>query len=379
MIVFIDLKKQYAALRDDIQTEIMKVLNEGQYIHGPQVAELEAALAEYVGVKHVVACGNGTSSLELALMALNVGPGQAVFCPAFTFMATAEVVALRGARPVFVDIDPRTYNLDPADLRIKIDAVRREGKFEPRGIIPVDLFGLPADYDALEPLAAEHGLFILEDAAQGFGGARRGRRAGAFGRMGSFSFFPAKPLGGYGDGGALTTDDDGLAGLFRSLRTHGSGGHKYEHLRLGANSRLDTLQAAILLAKLRAFPGELEERQRVAGLYTRLLAGHVPVPVVPEGSLSSWAQYTVRVPAGERDRIMAELKAVGIPTMIYYPRPLHLQPAFAYLGGRAGDLPASETAAGEVLSLPMHPYLEDVEAEKIAATLTASLERRARA
>lgn len=379
MIAFIDLKKQYAALRDEISAEMEKVLTEGQYIHGPQVAELEAALAAYTGVGHVVACGNGTSSLELALMALSVGPGQAVFCPAFTFMATAEVIALRGARPVFVDIDPATYNLDPADLRVKIEAVRREGKFEPKGIIPVDLFGLPADYGVLEPLAAEHGLFILEDAAQGFGGALRGRRAGAFGRVGSFSFFPAKPLGCYGDGGALTTDDADLAALLRSLRTHGSGGHKYEHLRLGTNSRLDTLQAAILLVKLRAFPRELEERQRVAGLYTRLLAGHLPTPVVPEGALSSWAQYTVRVPATERDRVMAEMKAAGIPTMIYYPRPLHLQPAFADLGGREGDLPVSEAAAREVLSLPMHPYLDDAEVEKIAETLIANLERGPRA
>ncbi len=364
---FIDLQKQYEALKAEIQAELDRALSQAQFINGPQVAALEEALAEYVGVNYVIGCGNGTDSLEMALMALGVKPGDAVFCPSFTFIATAEAVALLGAHPVFVDIDPRTYNLDPADLSAKIEAVKAGGRFTPRGVIPVDLFGLPADYEAIEPVAAHHGLFVLEDAAQGFGGRQHGRRAGAFGDLASFSFFPAKPLGGYGDGGALLTNSQAQAEVLKSLRTHGSGAHKYEHVRLGRNSRLDTLQAAILSVKLRAFPRELEERQRVADLYTRLLSGHLDTtPYIPEGYLSSWAQYTVRVPAKRREKLMADLKTDGVPTMIYYPKPLHLQPAFSHLGGRPGDLPASEAASAEVLSLPMHPYLSDDDVKTIA-------------
>ena len=370
---FIDLKKQYQAIERDIQTGLAVVLESGQYINGPQVGEFEKALADYCGVAEAVACANGTAALELPLMALNIGPGDAVFCPAFTFIATAEVVALRGAHPVFVDIDPRTYNIDPADLETKIEAVRREGRFRPRAVIPVDLFGLPADYERLEPLAAKHNLIIIEDAAQGFGGMLGRRRAGSFGRVAGTSFFPAKPLGCYGDGGAMLCNDSELAGILRSLRTHGSGGHKYEHVRIGNNSRLDTLQAAILLVKLKAFPRELEERQRVAGRYTRRLNDFLPTPFIPEGALSSWAQYTVRVPAEKREAIMAALKDNGVPTMIYYPKPLHLQPAFAALGGKPGDLPASEAAAAEVMSLPMHPYLEDAEIDAIAEHVLKAL------
>ncbi len=370
---FIDLKKQYEILGPEIRAGVDQVLAEGRFINGPQVGELEKALAGFAGVAQVVACGNGTSSMEMALMALEVGPGDAVFCPAFTFIATAEVVALRGARPVFVDIDPVSYNIDPADLEAKIEATLAEGRFRPRGIIPVDLFGLPADYAALEPLAEKYGLFLLEDAAQGFGGRLGRRAAGAFGRIGSTSFFPAKPLGCYGDGGAILTDDAELAARCRSIRTHGAGGHKYEHVRLGTNSRLDTLQAAILLVKLRAFPGELEERQRVARSYTERLAGRLATPVVPEGASSAWAQYTVRVPADQRERIMADLAAQGVPTMIYYPKPLHLQPVFAELGGRPGDLPASEAASREVLSLPMHPYLNGQEIATITDLLLNTL------
>ena len=370
---FIDLKKQYKALERDIQAGLAAVLESGQYINGPQVGEFEKALADYCGVTEAVACANGTAALMLPLMALGIGPGDAVFCPAFTFIATAEVVSLRGAHPVFVDINPRTYNIDPADLEAKIETVLRESRYQPRIIIPVDLFGLPADYDRLEALAVKHSLTIIEDAAQGFGGGIRGRRAGSFGRVAGTSFFPAKPLGCYGDGGAMLTNDSELAGVLRSLRTHGSGGHKYEHVRIGDNCRLDTLQAAILLVKLRAFPHEMEERQRVAARYSRRLNDFMNTPFTPEGHSSSWAQYTVRVPAERRESIMAALKDQGVPTMIYYPKPLHLQPAFAELGGKPGDLPAAETASAEAMSLPMHPYLADAEIDAIAEYILNAL------
>ena len=366
---FIDLKKQYEILGEEIRAGINDVLTSARYINGPQVGELEKALSEYMGVKETVACGNGTASMEMALMALNVGPGDAVFCPAFTFIATAEVAALRGARPIFVDIDPRTYNLDPQDLENKIIEVKRRGNFRPRGVIPVDLFGLPADYPAIEALAQKYELFVLEDAAQGFGGRIGQMTAGSFGLIGSTSFFPAKPLGCYGDGGAVMCKEPIIAQRLRSIRAHGAGGHKYEHVRLGTNSRLDTVQAAVLLVKLRAFPGELIERQRVAARYSLNLKSCLVTPFVPEGYFSSWAQYTVRVPAGRREALMAALAERGVPTMIYYPKPLHLQPAFADLGGREGDLPHSEQASREVLSLPMHPYLTDAEVDAISADL----------
>ncbi|MDL2259703.1 DegT/DnrJ/EryC1/StrS family aminotransferase [Deltaproteobacteria bacterium OttesenSCG-928-K17] len=372
---FIDLKKQYAALEADINAGIRSVLERCAFIGGSEVAELEKALAGYLGTAEVVACGNGTTSLEMALMALGLGEGDAVFCPAFTFIATAEVVSLRGARPVFVDIDPRTYNIDPADLEEKIQAVKKEGRYRPKGVIPVDLFGLPADYPALEKIAERHGLFILEDAAQGFGGDIRGRKAGSFGLAASLSFFPAKPLGCYGDGGAVMTGDAKLAATLRSLRVHGAGSHKYEHVLLGTNSRLDTIQAAVLLVKLKAFPGELQRRQEVAAAYSAVLGGLCQTPYIPAGYTSGWAQYTVRVPAGQRAAIMDELKGKGIPTMIYYPKPLHLQPAFAALGGRAGDLPAAEAASDEVLSLPMHPYLSNEDVRDIAGALAEILKR----
>ena len=366
---FIDLKRQYEILEKEISQAVAKVLDSGQFIGGAAVTDFEKALADFVGVGHAIGCGNGTSSMEMALMALNVGPGDAVFCPSFTFIATAEVIALRGAEPIFVEIDPLTYNIDPADLSTKIQAVKKAGRLIPRAIIPVDLFGLPADYLAIEAIAAEHELFILEDAAQGFGGSIKGRRAGSFGQAGSTSFFPAKPLGCYGDGGALFTNDAALAETLRSIRTHGSGIEKYEHVRLGTNSRLDAIQAAVLSVKLKAFPWELDERQRVAARYSAALASQMPVPHIPETYFSSWAQYTVRVPAEKRLNIMEFLKSKGVPTMIYYPKPLHLQPAFASLGGRAGDLPVSELASAEVLSLPMHPYLKDEEIDQICGFL----------
>jgi dTDP-4-amino-4,6-dideoxygalactose transaminase len=370
---FIDLKKQYQELAAEIQTGLTRVMENASFINGSEVGELEKALADYAGVSSVVSCGNGTSSMEMILMAKGIGAGDAVFCPSFTFIATAEVIALRGARPIFVDIDPRTYNIDPVDFQAKIKTVESEGKLTPKGVIPVDLFGLPADYEALEPIAAEHGLFILEDAAQGFGGRLGQRRAGSFGQAASTSFFPAKPLGCYGDGGAVLTNDDELAAIIRSIRTHGAGGHKYEHVRLGGNSRLDTMQAAILQIKLKAFPRELEERQRVANGYSSRLREAMNVPFIPDGYLSSWAQYTTRVPAKKREVIMSRLKDKGVPTAIYYPKPLHLQPAFAYLGGKPGDLPISEKASMEVVSLPMHPYLSDDDVAAISGLVIEAL------
>jgi len=372
-IPFIDLKKQYQYLKNDIDTFLLKAVNDGQYINGPEVSQLEKALAEYTGVSEVIACANGTDALTLPLLAWDIKPGDAVFCPSFTFIATAEVVALRGAQPIFVDIDPETFNICSKDLQIKITKVKKEGRLRPRVVIPVDLFGLPADYAALEAIAKENELFILEDAAQGFGGRFGGKQAGSFGLVGSTSFFPAKPLGCYGDGGAMFTNQSDLAAVLRSLRGHGTGSHKYEHVRVGLNSRLDTLQAAILLCKLKAFPLELAARQKVAAGYNERLAGQVITPKIPAGYLSSYAQYTIRVPREKRDKIMSILKENKIPSMIYYPKCLHLQPAFSGYGGRPGDCPEAEKASQEVLSLPMHPYLEEKTLDLITQVLIKSL------
>ncbi|MDR2366520.1 MAG: DegT/DnrJ/EryC1/StrS family aminotransferase [Deltaproteobacteria bacterium] len=372
---FMDLRAQYLKLEPAITRALLDAVASARFILGPEVGELEAALAGYVGTRECVCCANGTDALTLGLLAWDVGPGEAVFCPAFTFFSTAEAVALRGATPVFVDIDPVTYNIDPVSLGERIREVKAAGKLRPRAIIPVDLFGLPYDYGAVAALAEEHGLVILEDAAQGFGGLYGGRRAGSLGHAGITSFFPAKPLGCYGDGGAVFTDNDELADLIRSARAHGAGGHRYEHVRLGLNSRLDTIQAAILLVKLKAFPGELETRQIVAGRYDRALSGRVPsVPSVPGGRLSSWAQYTVRVPAASREAIARSMAAQGVPTAIYYPKCLHLQPAFAGLGGCPGDLPEAERASGEVLSLPMHPYLTEADQARVVSALLGALD-----
>ncbi|MDR1657474.1 MAG: DegT/DnrJ/EryC1/StrS family aminotransferase [Deltaproteobacteria bacterium] len=371
---FINLKKQYELLQADIDRAVNTAVSATKYINGPEVGQLEGELAEYVGAGHCVTCANGTDALTLVLLAWGIGPGDAVFCPTFTFIATAEVVALRGATPIFVDIDPITYNIDPADLEEKIVAVKAEGKLRPKVIIPVDLFGLPFDYERVAKIADDYKLLILEDAAQGFGGVYGGKKAGTLGSAGATSFFPAKPLGCYGDGGAIFTDDANLAEVLRSLRSHGSGAEKYTHLRLGMNSRLDTIQAAILLVKLAAFPNELDLRQNVAERYERALVGVLPfVPAVPGGRLSSWAQYTIRVPADLRSATIESLKAAGVPTMIYYPGCLHLQPAFAQFGGRPGDLKKAELASNEVLSLPMHPYLTADEQKRVTDALLEGL------
>jgi dTDP-4-amino-4,6-dideoxygalactose transaminase len=352
---FIDLAAQYQHLKTKIDNRIQTVLDHGQYIMGPEVQELELKLAEYVGVKHAITCANGTDALTLSLMALEVGVGDAVFCPTFTFFATAETIAYEGATPVFVDSNPDTFNICPVDLEHRIQAVLAEGKLKPKAIIAVDLFGLPADYPALEALAKKYNLKLIEDAAQGFGGEINGQRAGSFGDIATTSFFPAKPLGCYGDGGAIFTNDDKYAALIKSYRVHGKGKDKYDNVRIGMNSRLDTIQAAILLEKLAEFPTELVNRNTAAQKYNEQLTGLFKTPVVPQGYLSSWAQYTVQ--CEDRATAIAEYKSQGIPTVIYYGTCMHEQTAFAEFGYQNGDFPIAERLARTVFSLPMHGYL----------------------
>ncbi|MEO3865729.1 DegT/DnrJ/EryC1/StrS family aminotransferase [Rheinheimera fenheensis] len=352
---FIDLAAQYKHLKQRIDQRIQTVLDHGNYIMGPEVEELEIKLAEYVGVKHCISCANGTDALQLAMMVLDIRAGDAVFCPTFTFFATAEVVAYAGATPVFVDSDERTFNICPKDLERRIQQVITEGKLTPRAIIAVDLFGLPANYPELEKIAAKYDLKLVEDAAQGFGGEINGKRAGSFGDIATTSFFPAKPLGCYGDGGAIFTNNDDYAALFRSYRVHGKGKDKYDNVRIGINSRLDTIQAAVLLEKLAEFPKELIARNKAAAHYTETLAGKYITPFVPQGYLSSWAQYTLI--SENRDEEMASYKEQGIPTMVYYGTCMHQQTAFKALNYTDADLPVASRLAKQVFSLPMHPYL----------------------
>lgn len=368
---FRDLKTQYQHLRKDIDAAIQTVLDNTNFISGAPVTELEEQLASYVGVKHCETCGNGTDALSLVLMAWGVGPGDAVFVPDFTFFASGEVVAHQGATPVFVDVDEDTFNLDPARLEEAICAVLAEGRLKPKVIIAVDLFGLPADYPRIQAIADKYGLKVLEDGAQGFGGAIEGRRACSFGDAATTSFFPAKPLGCYGDGGAVFTDDAELAALIQSYKIHGKGSFKYDNVRIGVNSRLDTLQAAILQVKLRAFADtELEAVNAVAAQYTKALGGRVKTPAVPEGFLSSWAQYTITLPeVDQRDALQAALKAQGIPTMVYYPKPMHEQTAFKDIPFMKGCCPVTERLCGRVLALPMHPYLTEESAGTVVSEI----------
>ena len=349
-----------------ILEKIQTVLTHGQYILGPEVRELEERLAAYVGVRHAITCSSGTDALLMVLMAKGVGPGDAIFTTPFTFIATAEVVQLLGATPVFVDINPTTYNLDPEALNKRARRFCKDSPtagLKPRGIIAVDLFGQPADYDRINTLARDHGLFVLEDAAQSFGATYHGHRAGALAEAAATSFFPAKPLGCYGDGGAVFTDDDDLATTLTSIRNHGQGTDRYDNVRLGINGRLDTLQAAVLLAKLEIFDQEVAARQEVARRYNDGLRDVVVVPEVAPGCSSVWAQYSVESEA--RADILARLKEAGVPTAIYYPKPLHLQEVFRGLGYRPGDFPVSEAAAARIFSLPMHPYLEKDDQDRI--------------
>jgi UDP-2-acetamido-2-deoxy-ribo-hexuluronate aminotransferase len=367
---FIDLKSQQQRISALLAENLQRVLAHGQYIMGPEVHELETKLAAYVGVKHAISCSSGTDALLMPLMAYGVGPGDAIFTTPFTFIATAEVIQLLGATPVFVDIDPKTFNLDPEALA---EAVSRLGQhpgtahLKPKGIIPVDLFGQPADYDRIQAIAQSHGLFVLEDAAQSFGATYKGRRAGALAEVAATSFFPAKPLGCYGDGGAIFTDNDDLAAVLCSIRNHGQGRHKYENVRIGLNGRLDTLQAAVLLAKLEIFDQEVMARQRVARQYGQALNTVVETPEVAQDCTSVWAQYSVL--SEHRQLLLQKLQDAQIPSAIYYPLPLHLQGAFAHLAHKPGDFPVSESASQRIFSLPMHPYLGQADQEKIVGVL----------
>jgi len=334
---------------------------------GPEVQELEEALENYVGAKHCVSCASGTDALLMALMAYDVGPGDAIFTTPFTFISTAEVISLLGATPVFVDIEKETFNIDAEKLRGNIAATQKESKLEVRGIIPVDLFGQPADYDKIETVAKEFDLFVLEDAAQSFGATHNGKKACSFGDMAATSFFPAKPLGCYGDGGAVFTDSDKLAKKLRSIRVHGKGDHKYDNVRIGMNGRLDTLQAAVLQEKLPIFDIEIELRNQIAQRYSDGLRNCLKTPLVKPHRTSAWAQYSVL--SENRDGILARLSSHGIPTAIYYPKPLHLQEAFRFLEYNRGDFPISEEVSDQIFSLPMHPYLTENEQSFIVDVL----------
>ena len=375
---FRDLSKQYLVLKNDIDAAMLSVASSSKYIMGPQVKELEAQLAEYVGVKHCLTCANGTDALTLALKAWGVGEGDAVFVPDFTFFSSAEVVSLEGATPVFVDVSPDTFNISVESLRSAYDRVVSEGKLRPRVVVAVDLFGLPADYPSLRQFCDEYHLLILEDGAQGFGGSINGRRACSFGDISTTSFFPAKPLGCYGDGGAVFTDNDEWASLIDSYRVHGKGTFKYDNVRIGMNSRLDTLQAAILQVKLRAFADyELDAVNRAAELYTSLLSGAVVTPTIPEGFRSSWAQYTIRLNSREqRDALQQHLKSLDIPSMVYYPTPMHAQTAFAGLSpSMESDCGFSSLLSSTVLSLPMHPYLTDSDIRIVSDAILSYLRK----
>jgi dTDP-4-amino-4,6-dideoxygalactose transaminase len=371
-IPFIDVAAQRRRLGRAIDDAIARVLAHCQFIQGPEVRALEAELAAFCGARHAIGCSNGTDALRLVLMAWGIGPGDAVICPAFTFCATAEVVALCGATPVMADVEAETFNLDPASCDRAVAIATRLG-LKPRVIIPVDLFGLPADHDAIAAVAAAHGMLVLDDAAQAFGASYKGRRLGVFAPATATSFFPAKPLGCYGDGGAIFTDDDALAARLKSLRVHGEGGDKYDAEHIGLTGRLDTMQAAIVLEKLKIFPEEIAARNAAAARYAAGLAGVAMLPQVAPTTTSVWAQYTIRLAPGRRDALAAALKAQGIPTAIYYAQPLHRQAAYRHFPVADGGVPVSERLAEEVISLPMHAYLEEPVQDRIIAAVRRAL------
>ena len=373
-IPFIDVAAQRHRLGARIDEAIARVTAHCQFILGPEVAVLEGELATFCGARHAISCASGTDALVLVLMAKGIGPGDAVICPSFTFCATAEVVALLGATPVFADVDEATFNIDPASLKRAIAQARRLG-LKPRAVIPVDLFGLPADHDAVAAIATAEKLFILDDAAQSFGATYRGRPLGTFGLATATSFFPAKPLGCYGDGGAILTDDDELAALVTSLRVHGHNADKYDNVRIGLTGRLDTIQAAVLLEKLSIFRDEIVARNEAAARYSNALGNVAIVPRLPRGLTSVWAQYTIRLEPGRRDGLAAALKSEGIPTAIYYPKPLHQQEAYAHFPCADGGLAVSERLAHEVISLPMHGYLDEPTQDRIIDAVQRALSR----
>jgi dTDP-4-amino-4,6-dideoxygalactose transaminase len=364
-VPFIDIGAQRRRLGKSIDDAVARVLAHCQFINGPEVTELEAQLAKFSGARHVVSCASGTDALLMVLMAKNIGPGNAVICPSFTFCATGEAVALTGASPVFVDVDESTFNMDAASLKRGVDAAKKKG-LKPKAVIPVDLFGQSADHDAIAAVAEAEGLFILDDAAQGFGASYKGRKLGTFGHATATSFFPAKPLGCFGDGGAIFTDDAELAATLRSIRVHGQGSDKYDNVRLGLTGRLDTMQAAILIEKLRIFEDEIAARNEVAERYARGLGNVVTVPHLAKGCSSVWAQYTIRLPKGiDRDGFAATLKAQGIPTAIYYVKSMHQQTAYRDYPVAEGGLPVSEQLSDDVISLPMHAYLDEPTQDRI--------------
>jgi dTDP-4-amino-4,6-dideoxygalactose transaminase len=372
-IEFVDLWAQRRRIGARMDEAIRRVVDHGRFILGPEVGELERQLAEFCGAKHVLSCANGTDALGLALMAKGAGPGQAVLVPSFTFAATAEVVAWVGATPVFVDVLDDTFNMDPASFEAGIAAAKRLG-LKPSGTIPVDLFGQPAGYDEILEIAAAHGMWVICDAAQSFGASYKGRPVGTFGDLTTTSFFPAKPLGCYGDGGAVFLDDDETIAVLRSLRVHGQGTDKYDNVRIGMNARLDTMQAAVLLEKLPVFRDEIAARREVAARYSEMLRGRVQVPEVAGDRTTVWAAYTVRLPEGvDRDAVAARLKAAGVPTAVYYAKPLHRQTAYRDYPVAGNGLPVSERLADQVLSLPMHPYLEAAVQDRIVAAVEAAL------
>lgn len=373
-IPFIDLAAQRRRLGRSVDEAVARVLSHCQFIMGPEVRELEEQLASFCGARHAISCSSGTDALLLVLMAKGIGPGDAVICPSFTFCATAEVVALAGATPVFAEVDGATFNLESASVARAAATARRRG-LKPKAVIAVDLFGLPADYDAILQVAAAEDLFVLDDAAQSFGATYKGRPLGTFGLATATSFFPAKPLGCYGDGGAIFTDDDALADTIKSLRVHGQGFDKYDNVRIGMTGRLDSIQAAVLLEKLKIFPEEIEARDRIARRYNEALGDITIVPHLPNGCSSVWAQYTIRVPSDRRDGLAAALKAEGIPTAIYYAKPLHRQTAYRDFPAVESGLALSDKLATEVISLPMHAYLEEPVQDHIIAAVRRALAR----
>ncbi len=378
-IALFDIQAQQSRIRAELDRRIAAVLDSGRFINGPEVAELEERLAAFAGVAHAVGVSSGTDALQIAMMAEGIGPGDAVFLPAFTYTATAEVPLVLGATPIFVDVEAETFNMDLADLARRVEQVAAEGRLKPRAVVGVDLFGLPADWPAIRGLCARHGMFALDDAAQAFGARLHGSRLGGHAEATALSFYPTKTLGCYGDGGALLTNSAERAALYRSLRTHGEGGSRYEVLRTGMNGRLDTLQAAILLCKLPLFEEELSARARIAGWYAERLSGQVALQAQPAGAESAWGLYTIRcADAAERARVQEGLKAQGIPFGVYYPKPLHQQPAYAaaHAAGYADappPLPVSEALCHQVLSLPMHPYLTEGEVERVCRAVIGAL------